>query len=364
MVSLACIEEIEQQMRLATGRRDHEHVAQRFLLSTPHKFSAYRPIGHLKFQDHYDVRQAFPNRRFSEVRSTVKQGSNIVEATDRHPHNALAIFRPQDNRDQIWNYVLRCSSLQDAVSRSSLYFAGSHEHLFYKIVTPSDVGKLNRLVIPKQHAERCFPLDPSLRKRGLLLSFRDHATGKSWWFRYSYWSSSQSYVLTKGWIRFVKEKKLQAGDIISFERGSQEEFYINCRRKPVLNPIVCEGVQSTPIDSLTDSASDAQPSLSACSHRRSDRLQLLLPSGECSSSPSKTVTDEAAAEDSSDLSKLKIKNQTSNAADYFGRTADPLNSISNMRLFGVDLSLSTGTSNVTWTTITNRDCFFSTKTDI
>ena len=36
------------------------------------------------------------------------------------------------------------------------------EHMFEKVVTPSDVGKLNRLVIPKQHAERYFPaLDAS-----------------------------------------------------------------------------------------------------------------------------------------------------------------------------------------------------------
>ncbi|KAI4372137.1 hypothetical protein MLD38_010408 [Melastoma candidum] len=31
------------------------------------------------------------------------------------------------------------------------------EHMFDKVVTPSDVGKLNRLVIPKQHAEKYFP---------------------------------------------------------------------------------------------------------------------------------------------------------------------------------------------------------------
>ncbi|EFJ22224.1 hypothetical protein SELMODRAFT_59621, partial [Selaginella moellendorffii] len=108
------------------------------------------------------------------------------------------------------------------------------EHLFYKVVTPSDVGKLNRLVIPKQHAERCFPLDPSLRKKGRFLSFQESFTGKVWWFRYSYWNSSQSYVFTKGWIRFVKENKLKAGDIVSFERGSSrhENFYISCRKRP------------------------------------------------------------------------------------------------------------------------------------
>ncbi|KAF2595199.1 hypothetical protein F2Q70_00044260 [Brassica cretica] len=70
------------------------------------------------------------------------------------------------------------------------------EHMFEKVVTPSDVGKLNRLVIPKQHAERYFPLDNSDNNKGLLLNFEDR-TGNSWRFRYSYWNSSQSYVMTK-----------------------------------------------------------------------------------------------------------------------------------------------------------------------
>ncbi|THU55049.1 hypothetical protein C4D60_Mb11t02460 [Musa balbisiana] len=109
------------------------------------------------------------------------------------------------------------------------------EHMFDKVVTPSDVGKLNRLVIPKQHAERYFPLDASANEKGLLLSFEDR-TGKSWRFRYSYWNSSQSYVMTKGWSRFVKEKRLDAGDTVSFSRGvgdsGQRNLYIDWKRRP------------------------------------------------------------------------------------------------------------------------------------
>ncbi|XP_028752261.1 B3 domain-containing transcription factor NGA1 isoform X2 [Neltuma alba] len=109
------------------------------------------------------------------------------------------------------------------------------EHMFDKVVTPSDVGKLNRLVIPKQHAERYFPLDSSSNEKGLLLNFEDR-NGKLWRFRYSYWNSSQSYVMTKGWSRFVKEKKLDAGDIVSFQRGLGELYrhrlYIDWRRRP------------------------------------------------------------------------------------------------------------------------------------
>lgn len=116
-------------------------------------------------------------------------------------------------------------------SRSSV----EKEHMFDKVVTPSDVGKLNRLVIPKQHAEKYFPLDSTANEKGLLLNFEDRS-GKPWRFRYSYWNSSQSYVMTKGWSRFVKEKKLDAGDIVSFERGigesGKDRLYIDWKRRP------------------------------------------------------------------------------------------------------------------------------------
>ncbi|URD78811.1 B3 [Musa troglodytarum] len=109
------------------------------------------------------------------------------------------------------------------------------EHMFDKVVTPSDVGKLNRLVIPKQHAEKYFPLDAGDNGKGLLLTFEDR-NGESWRFRYSYWSSSQSYVMTKGWSRFVKEKRLHAGDTVSFGRGlgdsGRDRLYIDWKRRP------------------------------------------------------------------------------------------------------------------------------------
>ncbi|KAE9593599.1 hypothetical protein Lal_00036381 [Lupinus albus] len=108
------------------------------------------------------------------------------------------------------------------------------EHMFDKVVTPSDVGKLNRLVIPKQHAEKYFPLDSSSNEKGLLLNFEDR-NGKLWRFRYSYWNSSQSYVMTKGWSRFVKDKKLDSGDIVSFKRGVGDLYrhilYIDWKRR-------------------------------------------------------------------------------------------------------------------------------------
>ncbi|XP_038987652.1 AP2/ERF and B3 domain-containing transcription repressor RAV2-like [Phoenix dactylifera] len=110
------------------------------------------------------------------------------------------------------------------------------EHLFDKAVTPSDVGKLNRLVIPKQHAEKHLPLPTGSAAacKGVLLSFED-AFGKMWRFRYSYWNSSQSYVLTKGWSRFVKEKRLQAGDVVTFQRstGPEKRFFIDWKPRAI-----------------------------------------------------------------------------------------------------------------------------------
>ncbi|XP_074559004.1 B3 domain-containing protein Os03g0120900-like [Curcuma longa] len=115
-------------------------------------------------------------------------------------------------------------------------FLENKEHMFDKVVTPSDVGKLNRLVIPKQHAEKYFPLNLASDEKGMLLSFEDR-TGRSWRFRYSYWNSSQSYVMTKGWSRFVKEKCLDAGDVVSFGRGVGDDpgdrgnLYIDWQRR-------------------------------------------------------------------------------------------------------------------------------------
>ncbi|WOK93393.1 AP2/ERF and B3 domain-containing protein [Canna indica] len=117
--------------------------------------------------------------------------------------------------------------------RTPSYYGAACEILFDKVVTPSDVGKLNRLVIPKQHAEKHFPLKSRTAAacKGVLLNFED-ATGKVWRFRYSYWNSSQSYVLTKGWIRFVKEKSLMAGDVVSFWRSTEPEKQLYIDRKP------------------------------------------------------------------------------------------------------------------------------------
>nr|XP_004497481.1 AP2/ERF and B3 domain-containing transcription factor At1g50680-like [Cicer arietinum] len=94
--------------------------------------------------------------------------------------------------------------------------------LFQKELTPSDVGKLNRLVIPKKHALTYFPCVCGNNVKNdeecnydVEVAFYDKLM-RLWKFRYCYWKSSQSYVFTRGWNRFVKDKKLNAKDTIVF----------------------------------------------------------------------------------------------------------------------------------------------------
>ncbi|CAA0841418.1 AP2/ERF and B3 domain-containing transcription factor [Striga hermonthica] len=111
--------------------------------------------------------------------------------------------------------------------------------LFQKELTPSDVGKLNRLVVPKKYALKFLPQIPNIKDRSnnnnnnndnnnvddLELVFFERCMRKSWKLRYCYWKSSQSFVFTRGWNRFAKEKKLRARDRVIFslyEAGDQK----------------------------------------------------------------------------------------------------------------------------------------------
>ncbi|XP_068662863.1 AP2/ERF and B3 domain-containing transcription factor At1g50680-like [Aristolochia californica] len=93
------------------------------------------------------------------------------------------------------------------------------QELFLKELTPSDVGKLNRLVIPKKHAVKFFPpvseTEEGEETKDIQLVFFDKYL-RSWKFRYCYWKSSQSYVFTRGWNRFVRDKELKAKDLVTF----------------------------------------------------------------------------------------------------------------------------------------------------
>ncbi|GAB2263836.1 hypothetical protein Droror1_Dr00025970 [Drosera rotundifolia] len=165
----------------------------------------------------------------STVDATTHTATTTTTTTTSNNNNNNKL---EDEDEAVTTTTTKDNNTETTQAAATIYI--EREHMFDKVVTPSDVGKLNRLVIPKQHAEKYFPLDSAANEKGLLLNFEDRS-GKAWRFRYSYWNSSQSYVMTKGWSRFVKEKKLDAGDIISFQRGigevGKDRFFIDWRRR-------------------------------------------------------------------------------------------------------------------------------------
>ncbi|TKY69397.1 AP2/ERF and B3 domain-containing transcription repressor TEM1 [Spatholobus suberectus] len=178
--------------------------------------------------------------------------SEIVDMLRKHTYND-ELEQSKRSRGVVGRRRGGVAAAGNGASLAGACATKAREQLFEKTVTPSDVGKLNRLVIPKQHAEKHFPLQSvngvsaSSVAKGVLLNFED-VGGKVWRFRYSYWNSSQSYVLTKGWSRFVKEKNLKAGDTVCFHRstGPDKQLYIDWKARnvnevglfrPVVEPI-------------------------------------------------------------------------------------------------------------------------------
>lgn len=116
-------------------------------------------------------------------------------------------------------------------SGSSCHFKDNdgtkREKLFHKVVTRSDI-KQYRFAIPKHHANKHFPTHVTSTSRGAFLCMEDN-DGKLWRFKYSFWKSSQGYMLTSEWNRFVKEKRVSAGDLVSFLRstGPDKRLFID-----------------------------------------------------------------------------------------------------------------------------------------
>jgi RAV-like factor len=128
---------------------------------------------------------------------------------------------------------MQCSSSSDATVNANK----ARELLFFKAVSPGDVGPQNRLLVPRQHAQKHFPLfgiSSCASRRGVMINFEDEK-GKIWKFRYAYWSSSATHVLNGGWAEFAREKGLKPGDMVQFWRVKdglgEVHLFIECHTK-------------------------------------------------------------------------------------------------------------------------------------
>ncbi|GAU35441.1 hypothetical protein TSUD_363970 [Trifolium subterraneum] len=104
----------------------------------------------------------------------------------------------------------------------------SQIYTFAKMLETST--QADRLYIPKEHAERCFPrLDLTGQPPMQDLVVKD-LHGIEWNFRHIYCDQQKAHYLTNGWSTFVNSKKLAPGDSCIFARGENGEIGIGIRR--------------------------------------------------------------------------------------------------------------------------------------
>ncbi|KAL5765088.1 hypothetical protein ACOSP7_017385 [Xanthoceras sorbifolium] len=175
----------------------------------------------MPWTDQNNQEPVFQNQYTTEaVLNMIRDGSYQPKFVD--------FLRTQSQKEDNNNTTASCTSLDKIMVHGEEHY--SCKQLFQKELTPSDVGKLNRLVIPKKYAVKYFPYicenaeeqnnnDNGNNNCGgvddMELVFYDKLM-RTWKFRYCFWRSSQSFVFTRGWNRFVKEKKLKEKDIVSF----------------------------------------------------------------------------------------------------------------------------------------------------
>ncbi|KAH7841022.1 hypothetical protein Vadar_024584 [Vaccinium darrowii] len=100
---------------------------------------------------------------------------------------------------------------------------------FCKVLTPSDAGSHGGFIVLKKHAE-CFPeLDKNQEPPMQDLITKD-LHGDIWQFRHVFKGKPKRHKLTTGWSKFVKEKKIVAGDSFVFLRGENGEMRVGLRR--------------------------------------------------------------------------------------------------------------------------------------
>jgi len=90
--------------------------------------------------------------------------------------------------------------------------------LLHKLLQPSDVSSLGRIVLPKKEAKSCLPY--LAVKEGMSLAMEDFDTGKTWKVRYRYWPNNRSrmYLIENIGV-FVRSHQPEEGDLLILYRN-------------------------------------------------------------------------------------------------------------------------------------------------
>ncbi|KAH9553086.1 hypothetical protein CY35_09G101100 [Sphagnum magellanicum] len=118
--------------------------------------------------------------------------------------------------------------------------------LLHKLLQPSDVTSLGRIVLPKKEAESCLPY--LAVKEGMSLAMEDFDTGKTWKVRYRYWPNNRSrmYLIENTGV-FVRSHQLEEGDLLILYRNVERNkivLYLDVLNTRTLHNVMFVGLFS------------------------------------------------------------------------------------------------------------------------
>ncbi|XVF10895.1 hypothetical protein REPUB_Repub07fG0222700 [Reevesia pubescens] len=151
----------------------------------------------------------------------------------------LTMIKDKTYSSNFTSFLARQSFARRGISGALMNAKGiSYRLLFHKELTQTDVTHIKGFHIPKDYALQHLPSlgnnsDGDQTRTGSIdLTFYDKYW-RSWTFRYSYWSSTKTFLFARGWRYFVTMNKLNLGDTVIFygcdyvdQAGQRIKFYM------------------------------------------------------------------------------------------------------------------------------------------
>ncbi|XP_022738383.1 AP2/ERF and B3 domain-containing transcription factor At1g51120-like [Durio zibethinus] len=150
----------------------------------------------------------------------------------------LTMIRDKTYSSTFTSFLARQSLASRSIAGGQINAKGtSYQLLFHKKLTQTDVIHIKGFHIPRDYALQYLPSLGNSSDGGQMgsgsidLTFYDKYC-RSWSFRYSYCSSTKTFLFTRGWRSFVAMNNLNPGDTIMFygcehvEAGQKRKSYM------------------------------------------------------------------------------------------------------------------------------------------